>query len=108
MSGSDGLMDFGTGLFSGASTGAKIAGTPGAIVGGLGLGALSYFGGAKDRRNEDKNNRLAFESMEQDNTLGRLSIVDARQKVKAGREQAKRKELFGTMLAQYFQRQGGK
>lgn len=105
---SDGLLDFGTGLFSGAMAGSKVAGVPGAIVGGLGLGALSYFGGAKDRRNEDKNNRLSFESMEQQNTLGRLSIAEARRKDKAERESQKRKEVFGTMLAQYFQRQGSK
>lgn len=108
MSGSDGLMDFATGALSGASTGAKVAGTPGAIIGGLGLGALSYFGGAGQRRMEDKNNRLSLEGMEQDNTLGKLSIIDARRKVKASQEQEKRKELFSTMLAQYFQRQGNK
>lgn len=110
MSFSEGLMDFGTGAFSGAATGAKISGgNPVATgLGGLALGTISYFGGASQRRLEEKNNRYALEGMEQDNQLGKLNVSETRRKVTADREKEKRKEMFGQMLAQYFQRQGGK
>lgn len=110
MSGSDGLMDFASGALTGGTAGAKASGGNPWVAGGsaLALGALSYFGGASQRSLEDKNNRLALEGMQQDNTLGKLSIIEARRQTKANKEKDQRKELFSQMLAQYFQKQGGK
>jgi len=100
---SDGLADFGTGAFAGASTGAKISGgNPYATAaGGLFGGAISYFGGAGQRKIEGRVNAQALE-------LGDLNVSESRRRDKAERERMQRKELFGQMLAQYFQQQGAK
>lgn len=107
---SDGLLDFGTGLFSGGLVGAKVSGgNPIATVaGGLGLGAISYFGGAADRRTERSYNKKTLAQMDQDMQFGELKISEARRAKAQDIERQKRKEMFGQMLAQYFQRQGNK
>lgn len=99
---SDGLMDFGTGAFSGASTGAKLSGgNPYAIAAGAAIGGgLSYFGGASQRRLEAKANNQTLE-------LGGLEVVDARRKSALEDQQRRRQEMFGKLLAQYFQNKRG-
>lgn len=99
---SDGLADFGTGAFEGGATGAKVSGgNPYAIAGGAIIGgSLSYFGGASQRRTEAKNNRQALE-------LGGLEVVDARRKSALEEQRRRRQEMFGQLLAQFFQKQQG-
>jgi hypothetical protein len=103
---SEGLMDFGTGAFQGgAAAGKASGGNPYAIAGGaLALGSLSYFGGAPGRRLEKKANKLSIKGMEQDLELGELSISEARRKKSIEMDAQKRKETFGRLLTQYFQR----
>lgn len=105
----DGLMDFGTGAFQGGVAGAKMSGgNPYATAAGaLGMGALSFFGGAPQRRLEARNNALAFEGMEQDLELGEFKLGEARRQKAADLEARKRKETFGRLLSQYFARKQG-
>jgi hypothetical protein len=103
------LLDFGEGFFSGASTGAKISGGNPLVTGAsaLGLGALSYVGGAPQRRLEGKANRLTLAGMEQDLELGEMNISKARRAEQAEREAKRRKETFGRLLGEYFKRKKG-
>lgn len=105
---SEGLMDFGTGAFQGGTAGAKASGgNPYATAGGaLALGALSYFGGSSQRKLEKKSNSLALKGMEQDLELGDLTLSETRRKRAMDLEAQKKKQMFGEMLAQYFQKQG--
>lgn len=104
----EGLMDFGTGAFNGGMAGAKASGGNPWVTGGsaLALGALSYFGGAPQRRTEKKANALSLKSMEQDLQLGSLNISEARRQRVKNIETDRRKEMFGQMLAEYFQKKG--
>jgi hypothetical protein len=103
---SEGLMDFGTGAMAGGTAGAKASGgNPYAAgAGALALGALSYFGGASQRKLEKKNNKLALAGMEQDLELGELNISETKRQRALDMEARKKKETFGKLLAQYFQR----
>jgi hypothetical protein len=105
---SEGLLDFGSGLFQGGMAGAKASGgNPYAATGGaLALGALSYFGGQSQRNLEKKANDLSLRSMEQDLELGDLNISETKRKKAMDLEAQKKKQMFGEMLAQYFQKQG--
>lgn len=105
---SEGLLDFGGGALSGGSAAAKASGgNPLATVGGaLAMGAISYFGGAPQRRLEQKSNKLALRGMEQDLELGELNISEGRRKRAMDLEKQRKNQMFGQMLAQYFQKQG--
>lgn len=105
----EGLIDFGEGLFSGGTAGYKMSGGNPAVTAAsaLGMGAMSYFGGARQRRTEAKNNRLALAGMEQDLELGEMDIAAARRKDKAERDRQARMKLVGQMLGEYFQRKRG-
>lgn len=100
----EGLLDFGQGLTSGtlggATVGAKIGGPKGAAI-GAGIGALmaplSYFGGQNERRMVNRANKQSLE-------LGDLEISETRRKIAMDKEQQRRKQEFGKLLAQYFQR----
>jgi phage tail tape-measure protein len=105
---SDGLSDFGQGAFAGAGTGATIGSAAGpygtaigAGVGAIAGGTLSYFGGKSQRSLERKANSQSL-------TLGNLEITEARKKAALEADRRRRQELFGQMLAQYFQKQGAK
>jgi hypothetical protein len=67
---------------------------------------LSYFGGAGQRRTEKKANDLSLRSMEQDLELGDLKISETKRSKAKDLEAQKKKQMFGEMLAQYFQKQG--
>lgn len=104
----DGLADFGTGAFQGGATGAAIGsyagpyGTAiGAGVGALAGGALSYFGGAQDRRDRARNNKNEF-------ALQDLQISEAKRARELELQRQRRMKQFGQLLGQYFQKQGGK
>jgi hypothetical protein len=103
------LLDFGEGFFSGGTMGAKMSGGNPLVTGAsaLGMGALSYFGGAPQRRLEKKANSLTLAGMEQDLELGEMSVSKARRAEQAEREAKRRKETFGRLLGQYFQRKKG-
>lgn len=105
----EGLLDFGTGAMQGAATGGKLSGNnPWAIgAGGLALGALSYFGGASQRRMEKKANALSMRGMEQDLELGEFNLSAARRADKEERERKARQQTFGKLLGQYFARKQG-
>jgi hypothetical protein len=105
----EGLLDFGAGAMEGGIAGAKVSGgNPFVTAGGaLGLGALSYFGGAPQRRTERKANALSLRGMEQDLELGEMTISKARRQDKAERDAKKRKETFGRLLGEYFKRKRG-
>jgi hypothetical protein len=105
---SEGLIDFSTGAFNGGVAGAKVSGGNPWVAGGsaLALGALSYFGGTSQRSLEKESNALSLKLGEQDLQLGSLNISEARRKRVKNIESDRRKEAFGEMLAQYFQKQG--
>lgn len=105
----EGLMDFGSGAFQGGVAGAKASGgNPYATAAGaLGLGALSYFGGAPQRRLEKKANALSIKGMEQDLEMGEFNLGESRRKKSYEVEQKRRQEDFGRLLKQYFQRKQG-
>ena len=105
----DGLLDFGQGFFSGGLAGAKMSGgNPLATsLSALGMGAVSYFGGAKQRRLEGKVNRLQLQGMQQDLDLGEFNLAAARRQDRDEREAKKRKETFGRLLGEYFARKQG-
>lgn len=105
----EGLLDFGSGAMEGGLAGAKMSGGNPFVTGAsaLGLGALSYFGGAPQRRMEKRANAMSLRGMEQDLELGELNIAATRRADRAEREAKKKKEMFGKLLGQYFQR-GGK
>jgi phage tail tape-measure protein len=105
---SDGLGDFGAGALQGGVTGATVGSAAGpygaaigAGVGALAGGTLSYFGSKNDHKLAAKANAQSFE-------LGRLEIAEARKKSAQEADRKRRQELFGQMLAQYFQKQGAK
>jgi hypothetical protein len=104
----EGLMDFGTGGLKGGEAGYKASGGNPWVAGGsaLALGALSYFGGASQRNLEKKSNALSLRGMEQDLELGDLNLSEVRRKKAMDLEAQKKKQMFGEMLAQYFQKQG--
>lgn len=104
----EGLADFGTGAFSGGTVGAKVSGgNPYATAGGAVLGgALSFFGGADQRKTEKAFNKKSLAQMDQDLELGDLNIAETRRKRAeeiARKEQMKR---FGQMLGDYFKKKG--
>lgn len=105
----EGLLDFGSGLFSGAKTGHDVGGGNPWVTGAgaVTLGALSYFGGASQRRMERKSNKLALAGMEQDLELGEMNLSASRRADKEERERKKRKETFGKLLGEYFARKRG-
>lgn len=105
----DGLMDFGEGFLSGGMAGAKMSGgNPVATgLGAVGMGALSYFGGASNRRLEKKVNQKSMLQMDQDLELGEFKLSEARMERQRQAEEKKKKETFGKLLAQYFQRKRG-
>jgi hypothetical protein len=105
----EGLVDFGEGAMAGGYAGAKVSGGNPYVTaaGAVGLGTLSFFGGAPGRRLEKKANKLSLASMEQDLELGELNISEGRRKRAAEMNAAKRKEDFGRLLAQYFQSKRG-
>ena len=84
----EGLLDFGSGAMEGGLAGAKASGgNPWVAAGGaLGLGALSYFGGAPQRRMERKANAYSLKGMEQDLELGEFSLAAARRADKDARD----------------------
>ena len=102
----EGLLDFGEGFISGGTAGAKMSGGNPYATGAaaLGMGALSYFGGASNRRLEKQVNEKSLRQMDQDLELGEFSLGQARRADKDAREKKKRQETFGKLLAQYFQR----
>jgi hypothetical protein len=105
----DGLLDFGEGFFSGGTAGAKMSGGNPYVTGAAaaGMGLISYFGGAPQRRLEKKANKLSLQGMEQDLELGQFNLSAARRADKEERERQKRKETFGRLLGEYFQRKQG-
>jgi hypothetical protein len=105
----EGLLDFGGGALEGGIGAAKMSGGNPFVTaaGALGLGAISYFGGAPQRRLERKANKLSLKGMEQDLELGEFNLAAARRADKAEREAKKRKEMFGRLMGQYFQRKAG-
>jgi hypothetical protein len=88
--------------------GAQVSGgNPYAIAGGaLAMGTVSYFGGASQRKLEKKANDLSLQSMEQDLTLGDLNISETRRNRAKSLDADKKKQMFGQMLAEYFQKKG--
>jgi hypothetical protein len=94
---------------SGAKTGHDLGGGNPWVTGGsaLAMGTLSYFGGASQRRLEEKANKLSLVGMQQDLDLGEMEISKARRADKAEREAKKRKETFGRLLGEYFRRKQG-
>ncbi|HLP29760.1 MAG TPA: hypothetical protein VK465_08705 [Fibrobacteria bacterium] len=106
---SEGLMDFGGGAFAGGLAGAKASGgNPYAIAGGaIAMGAMSYFGGAPQRRLEKKVNKLQVRGMEQDLELGDFQLSEGRRQRARDLEAQARKETFGRLLGEYFARKRG-
>lgn len=95
-------MDFGTGAFTGATTGAKVSGgNPAATIGGaLAGGALSFFGGAGQRRLEARNNANAL-------ALDEFDLGEKKRAKSLDIERQRRMQKFGELLTAYFQRQQG-
>lgn len=100
----EGLLDFGTGALSGAETGYKVSkGNPyvtAAAAGGMGL--ISLFGGASQRRQEREMNRLAMASGKQQLKLNEFSISQAMREDRSAREKEAKRKMFGQMLGQWF------
>lgn len=106
---SEGLMDFGTGAFQGGmAAGMASGGNPVAMgAGAVGMGVLSYFGGAPQRRLEKKVNTLQLKGMEQDLELGEFKIGEAQRARAMDMDAKKRQEAVGRLLAKYFARKQG-
>ncbi len=98
------LLDFGQGFFSGGEAAHKMSGgnTIATGAGALGMGVLSYFGGASQRKLERKANKMTLAGMEQDLELGEMNLSATRRANSEAAEAKKRKETFGRLLGEYF------
>lgn len=99
-----GLLDFGTGALTGADTGYKVSGGNPLVTGAAaaGMGLISLFGGASDRRMEREANRLGLTQGRQTIRLNDMAIRQAAREDKMAREKEKKRQMFGQMLGQWF------
>ena len=104
----EGLLDFGSGALTGATTGFKLSGgNPWATGGGaLAGGLLSLFGGSEQRGLERQANRQSLAQGQQSLRLGDLQISQAMREDRAAREAEQRRKMFGQLLGQWFANRG--